>query len=388
MRTLTSLAPAGRRALVRVDFNVPLDADGAIIDDARIRAALPTLRHLVAQGCPCVVASHLGRPGGKPDDGLRMAPVCERLKELMSDVAVEACDDIAGDEARARASALAPGAILVLQNLRFEPGEEKNDDGFAAELSRLGEIYVNDAFAVCHREHASVDALPRRFVAENRAAGLLVEREVEAIDDALHAPRRPLVAIFGGAKVSGKLAAMRTALDRVDRILVGGAAACTLLKAGGEEVGTSMVEDDCLDEARRLLETGGERLRLPRDHAVPAARDDVRTVERIPRDAPALDIGPATITAYRQIINDAGTVIWNGPLGYVEDARFIGGTRGIAEALKCSDATCVAGGGHTGDILRRLGLAEAMTHVSTGGGAFLHYVAHRDLPALRVLQKT
>ncbi len=385
MQGLESLHIEGRRALVRVDFNVPLHDDGTIRDDTRIRAALPTLEYLLQRDCACVVATHLGRPGGQRIEDLRIDPIASRLADLLPDRAVQHCDDITGETAQSMAYALRPGTLGLLQNLRFHPGEEADDPDLAAGLAQLGDVYVNDAFAVCHRRHASVYSVARHFPAADRAAGLLVRRETQAIDGAMDQPARPFVAVIGGAKVSDKIAAMRALLDRVDHVLVGGVPAFTLLKARGDDVGGAPVEEDQLDAARQLLDKAGDRLLLPVDHAVPAPRDDVLTVDMLPAGVAALDIGAETSTRYRQILEQAGTVIWNGPMGYVEDPRFFAGSRTVARAIARSGANAIVGGGDTTGIPQRLGLLDAMTHVSTGGGAFLSYVAHRTLPALQAL---
>lgn len=386
MQGLESLHIEGRRALVRVDFNVPLRDDGTILDDTRIRAALPTLEYLLERNCSCVVATHVGRPGGQRDENLRIDPVASRLVDLLPDRNVQSCDDIAGEAAQSMAYALRPGTLGVLQNLRFHPGEKADDPDLAAGLARLGDVYVNDAFAVCHRRHASVHAVARCFPAEDRAAGRLVQRETQAIDSAMDQPARPFVAVIGGAKVADKIAAMRALLDRVDHLLVGGVPAFTLLRARGDDVGGSPVEEDQLDAARELLNKAGDRLLLPVDHAVPVPRDDVVTVDALPAGVAALDIGAETSTRYKRILEQAGTVIWNGPMGHVEDPRFFAGSRSVAQAIARSDANTIVGGGDTAGIPRQLGLLEAMTHVSTGGGAFLGYLVRNTLPALQALE--
>ncbi|MFU8816839.1 MAG: phosphoglycerate kinase [Pseudomonadales bacterium] len=390
MLTLDSLDVRNKRVLVRVDFNVPLSDDLEILDDSRIRAALPTIRHVLAHNGSCVLMSHLGRPKGEPDERLRLAPVAERLTELLPDHPVRSCPEVVGDQAREMAQGLAAGAVLLLENLRFRAEEKEGDEAFARELASLGEVYVNDAFAACHRRHASVYAVPRQFAADQRAAGLLVQREVEALTRVVENPKTPLVAIFGGAKVSDKVATVKALAARADRILIGGAMSYTLMKAQDQPVGDSKVEDDQLDTARQILHDAGDRLWLPSDHVV-ARSQGADPGGRLARDGIAegwsgFDIGPETIARYRDEIAKAATVVWNGPMGKIEDDDYLEGTRKIAECVAACDATTVVGGGETAEVLRRLGLEDQVTHLSTGGGAFLEFVAHGTLPAFEVLQ--
>jgi phosphoglycerate kinase len=393
MRTLESLDVGNQRALIRADLNVPLADDLTIQDDTRIRAALPTLEHVLQRGGRCVLMAHLGRPGGQRVPRLRLAPVAVRLAELLPDHDVRSCEDIIGERARQMAATLPTGSVLVLENVRFHPGEQEGDERFARELSTLGEIFINDAFGACHRRHASVYGVARQFARHQRAAGLLVEREVRALARVVEDPATPVVALFGGAKVSDKLDAVRALLDRVDRILIGGAMTYTFMRAQGHETGNSKVEAEQVEVARAILLRAGDRLWLPSDHVV-ARSLGPDTGGNLARDGiadgwQALDIGPETIGRYRNEIARAATLIWNGPMGRVERDAYLEGTRRIAEAIAESvverGATAVAGGGETGAVVRRLGLHDRLTHISTGGGAFLEYIARGTLPALEVL---
>ena len=390
MRTIRSLDLDGRRALVRVDFNVRLDR-GAVADDARIRAALPTLRYALERGASCVLMAHLGRPHGKPDGHLELDPVARRLSELLPERYLRKCDEVVGPRARAMAEDLRPGQLLLLENLRFHRGEEANDEGFAAELAALGDLYVDDAFAACHREHASIVGAPARFAADARGGGLLLEREVDALSSVRDAPEAPFVAVFGGAKVEDKLEAVGALLDGADRVLVGGAMAMTFLAARGRAVGRPKVERDLLDTARGILDRGGDKILLPVDHAVAGDEGEGRrrTIARgdVPSEATALDIGPETIARYEAEIERARTVVWNGPMGKFEDESFRTGTRAVVDALARPGKTTVVGRGETGEAVRLLGKAEAMTHVSTGGGAFLTFLANGTLPGIEALEE-
>jgi phosphoglycerate kinase len=393
-RTLRSLGPAdlgGRRVLVRVDYNVPLE-DGEVRDDARITATLPTLLRLLEAGARPVLMSHLGRPGGAPDPDLSLSPVAERLASLL-ERPVRFVGPADSDEALRESRGLEQGSILLLENLRFLPGEKKNDPELARRLARLGELYVNDAFGACHRRHCSVVGVPA--VLHPAVAGLLVEAELEALDRLRGDPGRPFIVIMGGAKIGDKIDLMEAFLERADRILVGGAMANTFLEAAGRETGASLVEEDVLDEARRLRERGGERLELPGDVVVAASPDDgdgARVVEAgaIPADAMALDIGPETRDAYATALEGAATVFWNGPMGLFEKQAFAAGTRAVARAVaEACDAGAfgVVGGGDSARAVREAGLADRMSHVSTGGGAALEYLATGGLPGVEALDE-
>jgi phosphoglycerate kinase len=393
MQTLDSLDVRAQRVLIRADFNVPLSAERVILDDTRLRATLPTLHHVLEQGGSCVLMAHLGRPGGKAEKHLRLDPVGARLAELLPDREIRRCDEVVGEAAAQMAATLPAGAVLLLQNLRFHPGEQAGDEAFARALAALGDIYVNDAFAACHRRHASVDAVARQFPPARRAAGRLIEREVAALARVVEDPTRPLVAIFGGAKVADKVASLRALAERADRILIGGAMSYTFMKAQGQPTGDAPVDEDLVAAAVDILALAGDRLWLPTDHVV-ARRSGPAAGRNLARDGIAdgwtgRDIGPETIDRYRSEIARAATLIWNGPLGMIEDKDYLEGTRRIAEAIAETaeerEATAVVGGGETGEVVRRLGIADRLTHVSTGGGAFLEYVARGTLPGLEVL---
>jgi phosphoglycerate kinase len=381
----------GRKVLVRVDFNVPLDAEGYITNDRRIRAALPTLRKILDVGGACVVMSHLGRPTGDPEKDVvfRMDRVADRLQDLLR-ATVHKVDEVVGDAATQAAARLRPGQVLLLENLRFHSGEKKGDPDFARQLAALGDAYVNDAFGTCHRSDASMVAVPAAMKDKPRVVGLLVAKELEVLDQLLSQPRRPFLALLGGAKVSDKIGFIKSLLSRVDRILVGGAMTYTFLKAQGKEVGNSRTEADKLDLARELLDLGKDKITLPVDHLVVDALDAPQTARAVEGDIPAgaigVDIGPRTIARYTEAIAGAGTVVWNGPMGKFEDEPYSRGTRAVAEVLARSPATTVVGGGETAEAVEEFGLQEQMTHVSTGGGAFLEYVEGTPFPALAQIE--
>ena len=379
-----------KRALVRVDFNVPLDDAGNVTDDTRIRAALPTIEHLAARGAKVVLLSHLGRPKGGPDPKYTLAPVASVLDGL-STWPVSFFGAAIGDDAVARSQSLGDGEILLLENTRFYPGEETNDEALSREFAALGDLYVNDAFGSAHRAHAStagVTAFLRPCV-----AGFLMEKELDYLGKAVAEPKRPFVAILGGAKVSGKIDVIEALLPRVDGLLVGGAMACTFFKAMGFETGKSLVEPDRVELARGLLERGGMRLTLPHDALVAPAIDAGKAAHVVRRDAiPAgeamYDIGPETIASYARAIASAKTVLWNGPMGVFETKPFDAGTIGIARAM--ADATkrgavTIVGGGDSAAAVADAGLEKAMTHVSTGGGASLEFLEGRELPGVAAL---
>jgi phosphoglycerate kinase len=377
----------GKRVLVRVDFNVPLDAAGNVTNDRRIRAALPTLRALLDAGAGAVVMSHLGRPKGDPkkDAVFRMDRVAERLRQLLGRP-VHKADEVVGPAVTAAAGALKAGEVLVLENLRFHPGEQAGDPAFARELAALGDAYVNDAFGTCHRDDASMVAVPAALKGKPRVVGTLVARELEVLDRLLSDPPRPFVALLGGGKVSDKIGFIKSLLARVDRVLVGGAMTYTFLKAQGKGVGGSKLEADKLDVARGLLGQGRGKIELPADHLVVDKLDEPQTARAVDGDIPdgaiGVDIGPRTIARYREAVAGAGTVVWNGPMGKFEDRPYSQGTRALAEALAASKGTTIVGGGETAEAVEEFGLAERMAHVSTGGGAFLEYVEGTPFRAL------
>jgi phosphoglycerate kinase len=377
----------GKRVLVRVDFNVPLKADGTITNDRRIQAALPTLRYILDAGGRAIVMSHLGRPKGDPvkDAPFTMDRVAQRLRELLGRP-VTKVNAVVGPQVEEAARALKPGEVLLLENLRFHPGEQAGDEAFARQLAALGDVYVNDAFGTCHRSDASMVAVPRAMAGKPRVVGNLVAKELDILGQLLSAPRRPFLGILGGAKVSDKIGFIKSLLSRVDRVLIGGAMTYTFMKAQGSGVGASKIEADKLDVARELLNLGREKIWLPLDHLIVERLDapaGARVVEgNIPDGWIGVDIGPKTIDFYRKEIAGAGMVVWNGPLGKYEDPPYSKGTRAIAQALADSRAITVVGGGETAEAVEEFGLAQRMTHVSTGGGAFLEYVEGTPFPAL------
>jgi phosphoglycerate kinase len=379
----------GARVLVRSDLNVPLE-DGRVGDDARIRASVPTLRRLLDAGAAVAVCSHLGRPRGERRDELSLRPCAERLGRLMAR-GVELLPDCVGAEVHARVTALRAGELVMLENLRFHPGEEANDPAFCDSLAAGYSHYVNDAFGAAHRAHASTEGVAHRLPAR---AGLLLQREVEVLEGLIAAPRRPFVAVLGGSKVSDKLPLIRSLLERCDGVLVGGAMCFTFLAAQGEAVGASLHEGrEEQAMARELMELAVRlncALQLPVDVLVADrfaedAELDVVPTDDIPDGWIGVDIGPRTAASYREAIAAAGTVFWNGPMGAFEIAPFADGTRAVAEAMAESDAVTVAGGGDSGAAIAQLGLAERFTHVSTGGGAALEMLEGRTLPGVAAL---
>lgn len=392
-RTIRNLDVAGKRVLVRVDFNVPLDPAGQIVDDTRIRAALPTIELLLARGASVLLMSHLGRPRGQRVPALSLAPIAERLSQLLERT-VALAPDCVGAEVAAQAAALQPGQVLLLENVRFHPEEEQNEPTFAQCLAALGDAYVNDAFGAAHRAHASTEGVPRWLGAG--ASGLLMEREISYLDEALRRPQRPFIAVLGGAKISGKIELIEHLLNRVDVLLIGGGMAYTFFKAMGLEIGDSLLEADRLDTARQLLtqvEREGLELRLPVDCVVADrfatdARAQVVARDAIPPRWQGMDIGPQTRLRYADQIARGGTVVWNGPLGVCEMTPFAAGTQQVAQALAAATgagALSIIGGGDTAAAIAQAGLASAMTHISTGGGASLECMSGRVLPGVAAL---
>lgn len=367
----------GKRVLIRVDFNVPLDAAGKVTNDRRIRAAVPTVQAVLDRGGKAILLSHLGRPKGDPakDAVFRMDNVADELSRLLGK-RVRKVDEVVGRAAAEAVQALQPGEVLLLENVRFHPGEQKKDQTLAEQLAALGDVYVNDAFGTCHREDVSMCALPAAMKERPRVVGKLVAKELQILDQLLSAPPKPVLGVLGGGKVSDKIGFIKAMLKRVDKVLIGGAMSYTFLKAQGHGVGNSRLEADKLDLARELLTLGADKIVLPVDHlCVQRLEDKAGTVfEGIPDGWIGVDVGPKTIAAYTAEVAQAGTVVWNGPLGKFEDEPFSKGTRAMAEAMAASKGVTIVGGGETAEAVEEFGLAEKMTHVSTGGGAFLEYV--------------
>ncbi|HEX5849718.1 MAG TPA: phosphoglycerate kinase [Rubrobacter sp.] len=384
-RSVRDLDVRGKRVLVRVDFNVPVK-DGTVTDDTRIRRALPTIRLLLSEGARPLLISHLGRPKGAPDPNYVMDPVATRLGELL-DEPVTKLDAAVGPEVEEALNDWDGRGVVLLENSRFYAGETENAPDFADRLASLADLYVNDAFGAAHRAHATTVGVAERLPA---AAGLLLEEEVDYLDKLLEDPERPFVAILGGAKVSDKLGVIESLLGKADTLLVGGAMCFTFFKAQGYEIGDSLVEDDYLEEARRLMGEADERLILPVDVVVATAMEEgVETetvpVDRIPSGKLGLDIGRDTVALFGKHIADAQTVFWNGPMGVFEIDAFAKGTEGVAQAVADSDATSVVGGGDSVAAVNKLGLDDDMSHISTGGGASLEYVEGKELPGVAVL---
>jgi phosphoglycerate kinase len=387
MRTLDHLDVGGKRVLLRVDFNVPMEGE-RILDDSRIRQTVPTFQSLLDRGAAVVVATHLGRPEGHVGDDLRVEPLAQRLRQLLGRE-VKVAGGMVGPAVEAQTRGLKPGQVLMLENVRFDPGEEANDPAFARGLAALADCYVDDAFGAAHRAHASTEGVAHLLPG---AAGLLMEKEVEFLGRVLNHPEPPLVAIVGGAKVSTKIGVMEHLLPRVSQLLVGGAMASTLLKSEGAEVGSSMVEEDQLDTARRLIDEGGEKLVMPSDAVVADAFDASAErrevdIDDLPPGWMMLDIGPRTVEAFSDVVASAGTVVWNGPLGVCEMEPFRAGTEAVARALASSKAVSIVGGGDLAAALSGMGLEDAITHVSTGGGATLEFLEGKDLPGIKALDE-
>lgn len=385
-KTIEDIEVKNKKVLVRVDFNVPIK-DGEVGDDTRIRAALPTIQYLLDHGAAVILCSHLGRPKSAPDPQYSLRPVAGYLGQLMGKP-VAFAEDCIGPAAEKAAQALKPGEVLLLENTRFHAGEEKNDPEMARQLASLAEVYVNDAFGSAHRAHASTEGVARYLPA---VAGFLMQKEIQYLGQAIDQPIRPFVAILGGAKISDKIGVIRHLLQKADQILIGGGMANTFFKAQGYPTGDSLVQDEALDTARQLLADGGAKMRLPVDVVI-ADRFDAGAESRIipmgpvPEGWRILDIGPETIANYSKVVNGAGTVVWNGPMGVFEFPRFAEGTFAIAKAVAQCGAISVIGGGESVAAIQQSGLADKITHISTGGGASLEMLEGLELPGLAALQ--
>ena len=386
--TIRDVDVAGERVLVRVDFNVPIE-EGRIVDDSRIRAALPTIKDLVARNARVILMTHLGRPDGQVDEAYRTTPLARRLTELLGRQ-VRHLDDCVGPAVEAAVKAMRDGDIIMLENARFHSGETKNDPAFARQLAALGDLYVNDAFGAAHRAHASTAGIAEFLPA---VAGLLMEREIKTLGRIMVDPPHPLVAIIGGSKISSKIGVVRSLLKRVDRLCIGGAMACTFFKAKGLEMGRSLVEDDQLDVARSLLASAGQgsTLVLPLDAVIaadakPGVKVQTVAIDAVPADMKVLDVGPMTVERFLQTCDGAHAIVWNGPLGVYEIPPFDRGTDALAEGLAGSDAETIIGGGDLVAALQKQHLADRMSFVSTGGGATLEFLEGKILPGIAALR--
>ncbi|MCY3956013.1 MAG: phosphoglycerate kinase [Nitrospira sp.] len=389
-QTIDQLDLQGKRVIIRVDFNVPLDEDRKITDDSRIRAAIPTINHVVDEGGSVILCSHLGRPNGKVCPELSLAPVAKRLKRLLGKD-VTFAQDCAGPLVKNLASQLQPGTVLLLENVRFHPGEEANDKEFASELASLGDVFINDAFGTAHRSHASTAGIPLFIKAS--AAGYLMKREVEYLEGAVESPVRPFVALLGGAKVSGKIGVIKNLESKVDKVVIGGGMAFTFLKAMNLEIGRSLIEDEMLDFAKGVYERSveqGIKFYLPVDCVVaasldPGAETKIVPIQEIPEGWYGLDIGPASVKLFTEAVENAKTILWNGPMGLFERDAFARGTQAMAHAVANAYALTIVGGGSTALAIHRAGETDSMSFISTGGGAALTLLEGGNMPGLAAL---
>jgi len=396
LNTLKDIEITGKTVFIRCDFNVPKDNDGNITDDRRIRGALQSIRYCLDRDCKVILASHYERPEpGVYEDKYSLSTVVTRLQTLLKLANnIELASNVIGEDTKAKAAALKGGDVLVLENLRYEAGETKNDATFAKELASMVDIYINDAFGACHRAHASIDAMARLFDNEHKAAGFLLAKEVNFFEKTLATPIRPFVAVVGGSKVSGKLEALRQLLDKVDKVIIGGGMAFTFLKAQGYEIGNSLVEDDLLDEARTIMikaRKKGVKFYLPVDVIVaPEFSDTVPSKyvssQEIPNNWMGLDIGPASSRLFRTVLGDAQTILWNGPMGVYEMDKYATGSFKMSHNIADANATTIVGGGDTADVALQAGDVEEMTFVSTGGGASLNLLEGKTLPGIEALK--
>ncbi|NNG66950.1 phosphoglycerate kinase [Caldanaerobacter subterraneus] len=388
-KTVRDIDVSGKRVLVRVDFNVPMDENENITDDRRIREALPTIEYLINHNAKVILVSHLGRPKGKFNPDYSLKPVAKRLSELLKKPVIMA-EDVIGEDAKAKAAALKEGEVLLLENVRFHAEEEKNDPEFAKELASLADIYVNDAFGTAHRAHASTAGVAKYLPA---VAGFLIEKELSIMGETLENPKRPFVAILGGAKVSDKIGVITNLLEKVDSLLIGGGMAYTFIKAKGYEIGKSLLEEDKIELAKEIMEKAkqkGVNFMLPVDTVIAKELKsgvpyEVVDIDKMPEDQIGVDIGPKTIEEYSKVIKHAMTVVWNGPMGVFEIPEFAKGTEAIAKALSECKGTTIVGGGDSAAAIEQLGYADKVTHISTGGGASLEFLEGKVLPGIDVL---
>ncbi len=395
MKTLKDLKIDGKRVFIRCDFNVPKDEDGNITDDRRIRGALASIRYCLDRNCKVILASHYERPvPGVYEEKYSLKAVVTRLKTLLKIAnSITLADDVVGPDAKAKAAALQAGEVLVLENLRYEAGETENDEGFAEELASMADVYINDAFGACHRAHASIEAMAKHFDSDHKAAGFLLSKEVNFFAKTLENPIRPFVAVVGGSKVSGKLEALVNLIEKVDKVIIGGGMAFTFLKAQGYEIGTSLVENDLLDEARSIMIKAKERgvkFYLPVDVVVAPEFSEHSIAKYLPaQEIPVgwmgLDIGPASSRLFREVLNDAQTIMWNGPMGVYEWDKFSKGSLKMSHDIADTHATTIVGGGDTADVAQKAGDVDEMTFVSTGGGASLNLIEGKVLPGIEAL---
>ncbi|EIL9243708.1 phosphoglycerate kinase [Campylobacter coli] len=381
-----------KKVFIRCDFNVPQDDFLNITDDRRIRSAIPTIRYCLDNGCSVILASHLGRPK-EISSKYSLEPVAKRLARLL-DKEIIMAKDVIGEDAKSKAANLKASEILMLENLRFEKGETKNDENLAKELASMAEVYINDAFGVCHRAHASVEAITKFFDENHKGAGFLLQKEIEFAENLIKRPARPFVAVVGGSKVSGKLQALTNLLPKVDKLIIGGGMAFTFLKALGYDIGNSLLEEELLEEANKILTKGknlGVKIYLPVDVvAAPACSQDVPMkfvpAQEIPNGWMGLDIGPASVRLFKEVISDAQTIWWNGPMGVFEIDKFSKGSIKMSHYISEGHATSVVGGGDTADVVARAGDADEMTFISTGGGASLELIEGKELPGVKALR--
>ncbi|AXX91278.1 phosphoglycerate kinase [Malaciobacter molluscorum LMG 25693] len=392
LQEIKNLDIAGKRVFIRCDFNVPIDEYSNISDDRRIRSALNTIRYCIDNDCSIILASHFGRPKNGYEEKYSLKPIAKRLHTLLKQD-IKMAEDVVGEKTLEIASSLKSGEILLLENMRFEEGETKNDEILSKTLASMADVYINDAFGVSHRAHASVEGIAKYFDIDHKAAGFLLAKEIKFFYHIVHNPKRPFVSIVGGSKVSGKLEALHNLIPKVDKIIIGGGMAFTFLKAQGYEVGKSLVEDDLIPEAIKIIEQAkelGVKFYLPVDVVVAETFDSETvakgtTIQEIPEDWMGLDIGPASAILFEQALTDANTILWNGPMGVYEMEKFAKGSAKVSHAVASSFATTVVGGGDTADLVRVTGDEDNMTFISTGGGASLELIEGKILPGVKAL---